>query len=149
MQYPNLINQINQAWKWKGVKAVRIEKVNEFGNIIFKSSKNDYWRICPEELECKLIATSASEFEQLLKDTEFIEDWKMESLIKIASEKLGNLESHEKYYLVMPGVLGGKYEYKNIRKISFNELISLSGDLAYQIKDLKDGQKIRLKIKKN
>jgi hypothetical protein len=47
----------------------------------------------------------------------------------------------------MPAVIGGKYEGSNIGKINFSELIAFSGDLGFQIKDLKDGQKIKLKIK--
>jgi len=43
-------------------------------------------------------------------------------------------------------VLGSDYEVENIAKISFDELISISGDLALQINDLKDGQKIKLNI---
>ena len=46
----------------------------------------------------------------------------------------------------MPAVIGGEYEISNIGKISFTELISFSEDLGFQIKDLKDGQKVKLNI---
>ncbi|MFH4968759.1 hypothetical protein V8G61_11205 [Gaetbulibacter sp. M240] len=48
----------------------------------------------------------------------------------------------------MPAVIGGEYKISNIGKISFSELISFSGDLGFQIKDLKVGQKVKLNIKK-
>jgi hypothetical protein len=46
----------------------------------------------------------------------------------------------------MPTIIGGEYEKSNIGKISFPELILFSGDLGFQMKDLKKGQKIKLKI---
>ena len=49
--------------------------------------------------------------------------------------------------LKMSAVIGGEYEKSNLGKISFSELIAFSGDLGFQIKDLKDGQKIKLNIK--
>ena len=43
-------------------------------------------------------------------------------------------------------MLGGKYELDNIIKLPFNKLIEFSADLAFQIKDLQDGQKITFNI---
>ena len=140
---------INNAWSWKGVFAHEIILTNEFGNIIFKSNNNDYWRICPEELLIEKIANHKSEFEILINIQGFKEGWEMKNLVRVAENKLGKLEEGESYYFVIPPVIGGKYDESNIQKIKSEELISLSGDLAFQIKDLKDGQKIRIKVKKN
>ena len=115
--------------------------------MIFKTDKNEYWRICPEEISCEKIAQSESEFNRLSADSEFIEDWEMKNLVDIAKTELGELAEYQKYCLKMPAMVGGEYEKSNIGKISFTELISFSGDLGFQIKDLKPGQKIKLKIK--
>ena len=147
---PNLkkmIAEINKAWNWKEFNATEIIRTNEFGNVIFKTEKNEYWRICPEELSCEKIAKSKSEFERISTETEFIDDWKMDNLLNIAKPELGKLKENEKYCLKIPAVIGGKYEESNLGKITFSELISFSGDLGFQIKDLKDGQKIKLNIK--
>ncbi|MFY0715422.1 DUF1851 domain-containing protein [Seonamhaeicola sp. NFXS20] len=142
-----MIAEINKAWNWKGFNATEIVRTNDFGNVIFKTDKNEYWRICPEEISCGKIAESESEFDRLSTDSEFIEDWQMTNLVNIAKSELGELEENQKYCLKMPAVIGGEYEKSNIGKISFAELISFSGDLGFQIKDLKDGQKIKLNIK--
>lgn len=142
-----LINKINESWDWIGFVANKLIDTNDFGNIIFKSIKNDYWRICPEELSCVKIAENEKEFQELTRQKDFIEDWRMDNLIKIAKNEFGQLADNEKYCLKMPPVIGGEYKIENIGKIDFIELISFAGDLAYQIKDLKDGQKIKIEIK--
>jgi hypothetical protein len=142
-----MISEINKAWNWKGFNATKIILTNDFGNVIFKTDENEYWRICPEETSCEKIAKTELEFERLSNDSEFIEDWEMSNLVTIAKSEIGELEENQKYCLKMPAVIGGEYDKSNIGKISFAELISFSGDLGFQIKDLKDGQKIKLNIK--
>ena len=142
-----MISEINKAWNWKGFNATKIILTNDFGNAIFKTDENEYWRICPEETSCEKIAKTELEFERLSNDSEFIEDWEMSNLVTIAKSEIGELEENQKYCLKMPAVIGGEYDKSNIGKISFAELISFSGDLGFQIKDLKDGQKIKLNIK--
>ncbi|MEP5602973.1 MAG: T6SS immunity protein Tdi1 domain-containing protein [Algibacter sp.] len=142
-----MIAEINKAWNWKEFNATEIIRTNEFGNVIFKTDKNKYWRICPEEISCEKIAESESEFDRISAESEFIEDWEMTNLVNIAKSELGELKESEKYCLKMSAVIGGEYEKSNLRKISFAELIAFSGDLGFQIKDLKDGQKIKLNIK--
>ncbi|MTB52630.1 T6SS immunity protein Tdi1 domain-containing protein [Lewinella sp. W8] len=139
-----VISTINQAWNWKGFTATEAIRINDFGNVIFKTALNEYWRLCPEELSCHKIASSATELNQVLTEQEFIDDWEMDHLVKEAKAVLGELAPYEKFYLVLPGVLGGQYNVSNIRKISFQELIRLSGDLGFQIKDLKDGDEVKL-----
>ena len=142
-----MITEINKAWNWKGFNAIEIIQTNEFGNIIFKTDKKEYWRICPEESNCEKIAKTESEFNKISSESEFLEDWEMTNLINIAKSELGELNENEKYCLKIPAIIGGEYEKSNFGKISFSGLIAFSGDLGFQIKDLKDGQKIELNIK--
>ncbi len=142
-----MIEKINKSWNWKGFNAIEIIQTNEFGNVIFKTDKNEYWRICPEEISCEKIAETESEFNKILSDSEFINDWEMANLVNIAKSELGELKKNEKFCLKMAAVIGGEYEISNLGKIHFSELIAFSGNLGFQIKDLKDGQKIELKIK--
>jgi len=141
-----MIDQINKAWNWIGFNATEIIRTNEFGNVIFKTDKNDYWRICPEEISCKKIAETKSELDQISSDPEFIKDWEMIDLVNIAKSKLGVLKENERFCLKMSPVIGGEYEKSNLGKITFPQLIAFSGDLAFQLKDLKDGQKINLDV---
>jgi hypothetical protein len=76
-----MIAEINKAWNWKGFNATEIIRTNDFGNVIFKTDKNEFWRISPEEISCEKISDSESEFNRLSVNTEFIEDWEMTSLV--------------------------------------------------------------------
>lgn len=77
---------------------------------------------------------------------DFILDWEMENLVELAKSEVGELDDFDKYCLKIPAVISSNYSKENIGKISFQELIAVSGNLVFQIKDLVDGQKIELII---
>jgi len=138
--------QINQAWNWSGVTVDKILATNDFGNIIFISKNNKIYRICPEELSIENIASNIHEYEILRFDDEFILDWEMTKLVELAKIEAGELNEFEKYCLKIPAVISQDYSGENIGKIKFSELISVSGELANQIRDLKNGQIVNFKI---
>ncbi|MEL6654972.1 MAG: T6SS immunity protein Tdi1 domain-containing protein [Bacteroidota bacterium] len=147
MNKQELLKIVNEGWSWFGVSAIDIKMENEFGNIIFQSNEGKFFRICPEELSCELIANTEKDYVSVINSQDFQGDWRMESLVSVAKDKLGTLGKGEKYCLKIPAIIGGKYSRQNIGKITFDELILCSGDLAFQIKDLEDGQKIEINIK--
>ncbi|MFN0161151.1 MAG: T6SS immunity protein Tdi1 domain-containing protein [Burkholderiales bacterium] len=141
-----IADDVREAWGWKGIESVVVLATNKFGNVIFSDQAGSYWRLYPEDLECEVIADSAAEYERLLGDPEFIEDWEMARLVQMAESKYGVQPAHRCFCLKMPSVLGGAYEIENIGSIGIGELIRLSGDIARQIKDLPPGSKIQLKV---
>ena len=141
-----MIAIINQSWGWKGFTATEVITSNDFGNVIFKTDEDEYWRICPEEISCVKIALDEVNFKQNFNHQEFKEDWEMTNLIEAAKAILGELNGDEKYCLKISAVFGGKYRIENFGKISFTELISCSGDIGQQIEGLNDGDEIELKI---
>jgi hypothetical protein len=141
-----MIDHINSAWGWIGFKAVEIVQTNKFGNVIFRDAVGRFWRICPEELTCNVIAETIDEYNQLIKDQEFLIDWFMETLVEKAEEKYGTQSDDRCFCLKIPSVLGGSYGIENIGTIQRHELISFSGDIAEQIKGFPDGSKVKLKF---
>lgn len=139
-----VLAEINKAWNWSGFIASEVILTNDFGNIIFKTENDGYWRICPEEVSCFKIADNSSALQLLLTDPEFDLDWKMSRLVNLAESELGTLEPDQKFCLKMPTLFGGKYEKENFGKISFSELIQFSGNLGFQTKDLKDGDQVTI-----
>ena len=140
------IIQINKAWKWSGITAKEIINVNQFGNVVFSDTKDTIYRIRPEELSIEKVASNLHQFEIIKTEENYILDWEMKRLVAIAKSEVGELNKFEKYCLKIPAVISSNYSKENIGKISFKELISISGDLAFQIKDLKEGQKVNLRI---
>ncbi|MEM9287757.1 MAG: T6SS immunity protein Tdi1 domain-containing protein [Pseudomonadota bacterium] len=142
-----LLEQVNEAWGWAGLEAKQLLAKNDFGNLILSDKDFRCWRICPEELSCEVVADNHASFAKLLDTQEFSADWKVSGLVDLAYKSLGRLEPDQVYYLVIPAVLGGSYDVKNIKKISIMELVSTAGSLAKQIKDLPDGNAVELVIK--
>lgn len=141
-----MIDVINKAWGWMQIVAEEIEEINEFGNVIFKDVNGKYWRLCPEELKCELVALDEKGLKELKEDAEFQEDWKMQKLVDLAREELGQLLDDQVYCLKFPPVLGGLYDKSNLGTIPLGKLIAFSGEMAFQIKDLPDGAKIKINI---
>lgn len=141
-----LIEAIAEFWGWMGIKPQAIIVENDFGNYLIQDVQNCIWRLCPEDLYCVVIAEAKHQLAELFADQEFLHDWNMEVLVRDARENLGSLELGWKYHLVIPGVLGGKYDISNIRMVPQIEQIRFSGDLARQIQHLPDGAQIELKI---
>lgn len=141
-----LISIVEDAWSWTGLRPDQIVGDNDFGNLIIKDQQGAYWRLCPEELSCEVVARSRAELDRLLHDQEFLADWYMRGLVDQARDRLGLLRPGYKYCLKIPPVLGGAYGGDNLATIALDELVDASGDIARQIKDLPDGAKVRLKI---
>jgi len=138
----NLLEIVNESWKWSGQIFVKCLGQNDFGNLMLENQSGEYWRICPEELSIEKIADSREELNRISKTKEFYEDWYMISLVEAAKGKYGVLPKDRKFCLKIPGVLGGKYEISNVGTISLKVLIEFSGHVASEIKDLPDGTKI-------
>ena len=142
----DLISEIRNAWGWVGIDPLEVVGENDFGNLIIKDVHGNYWRMCPEDTYCKVVANSKDELDRLSQDQDFLADWYMTALVEQAKESVGPLEDGRKYYLVIPGVMGGAYDISNIKTVPLVELIRLSGDIGLQIRDLPDGAKVELKV---
>ena len=145
---PLTVTAINQAWHWTGLEAAEVIRTNVFGNVLFRTVAGEYWRICPEELLCERVAAEASELSELLADPDFVLDWQMTKLLQAATAKLGDLGDIQAFCLRVPAVLGGTYDNENLAVLPLLELLAVSGDLACQIKDLPEGQRVRMTVRK-
>jgi len=143
----DLLQAIAQGWSRKLGNPVEVVATNSFGNAIVRNELGQYFRVMPEEWKCELVATSASDLERKREQPNFIRDWEMLPLVVRAEAAHGPLKDGEVYYLVVPGVLGGKYAEDNIRKISLVELLAYSGDMAHQIDNVPDGAQVKIVLK--
>lgn len=141
-----MIEEIRESWGWIGIDPVEVVGENDFGNLMIKDAHGKYWRLCPEDLYCKVVANSRVELNELSKNQDFLHDWYMRALVEQAKEKLGPLQDGRKYCQKIPGVLGGEYGGENLGTVPLSELVRFSGDLARQIKDLPDGVQVKLNV---
>ena len=141
-----LIAIVENAWSWAGLRPAQVVGDNDFGNLMVKDRAGSYWRLCPEDLYCKVVASSRSELDQLSCNQDFLRDWNMTDLVQQARARLGPLRPGYKYCLKIPGTLGGEYGGDNLATISLSELIAASGHIAQQIQELPDGAQVKLAI---
>jgi len=142
----NIIEEIKESWGWVGIEPEEVVGENDFGNLMIKDVHGKYWRLCPEDVYCEIVAENREELDALSKDQEFLKDWYMKILVELAEDKYGPLEEGRKYYLVTPGALGGEYALNNINTAPLIEIIRFSGGVGEKIKDLPDGAQIELKV---
>ncbi len=142
----DIIKEIKNSWGWCGIDPIAIVDENEFGNLMIEDSQGKYWRLCPEDLYCEIVANNREELNQLATDQEFLEDWYMQALVEQAKAHLGQTSEDRKYCLAIPGVLGGEYSVSNVKSSPLSELVRFSGSLAEQIRDLPDGTQVKLEV---
>jgi len=141
----SLLKELRESWGWVGMEPLEVVE-NDFGNLIIKDKDSKYWRLCPEDLTCEVVAQNRKELDALSHDQEFLHDWYMKNLVTQAKELLGPLIEGRKYCLKIPGVLGGEYGGSNLATVPLVELVRYSGDVAKQIKDLPNGAQVQFKI---
>jgi hypothetical protein len=129
----SILDTVTAAWGWVGITPEKIIAENEFGNLIIKDLEGMYWRLCPEDLYCEVVADDDADYNELVKDEEFNQDWFMEVMVQKATEKFGPLEEGFKYHMLEPGALGGKYAVFNIKPIALERMIKFSGELAQKV----------------
>jgi hypothetical protein len=142
----DLISSIKRGWLWKGLDPALVVGENDFGNLIVKDAQGRYWRVCPEDLKCTVIANVRAELDALSQRQDFLHDWYMVALVEKAKRQLGPLRPGYKYCLKIPGPLGGEYGGTNLGTISLRELIEASGDIARQLDEVPDGAQVRLTV---
>lgn len=142
----NLVEEISQSWGWIGIDPVEVVGENDFGNLMIKDADGKYWRLCPEDCNCQVVASNHQELDAISGDQEFLHDWYMRALVDLAREKFGPLPEGRKYCLKIPGFLGGEYGGDNLATAPLIELVRLSGDIAKQTHDLPAGTNVKLRF---
>jgi hypothetical protein len=90
-----LLDEVRSAWGWVGIDPVDLIDDNEFGNLILEDANGQFWRLCPEDLYCEVVASSREELHRLAKDQDFLRDWYMRDLVDQAFQRLGALAPDE------------------------------------------------------
>ena len=141
-----VIEALNAEWGWILPAIDAVVAVNSMGNVMLRDGDHCHWRICPEELSAEIFARSPVELQAAYADPERKADWQMISLVSELVEEYGEPDIGECFGLVIPAVLGGEYSKGNIRRRDLYEYLRFTGDVAYQTKDLKDGDTVNFEI---
>ena len=130
------VDDINESWGWVGLKAVEVLGANAFGNLIIRDEDDHYWRLRPQALCCEPLARSRAAFDALSYNQDFLNDWYMPEVVRLAEAALGPLTDGRKYCLRIPSALGGHYGRDNLATVPLAELIRFAGEGAQQFEGL-------------
>ena len=70
----NLLESVSRAWAWTGLDPAEVVGENDFGNLMVRDTQGRYWRICPEDLSCAVVAGNRTELDKLSTDQQFLHD---------------------------------------------------------------------------
>jgi hypothetical protein len=117
-----------------------------FGNLFCEQNEKIYLL----DLESGIyehIANSTEEWAQrILEDHNYLTGY---PLAKLWQEKVRKLENGERLVPKIFFVLGGDYSVENLYALNGIRALQLRIDLYNQIKDIQDGEKVEIKIKKS
>jgi len=142
----DLLSAVESSWGWTGLRPTAVVGDNPFGNLLIRDETEQYWRICPEDLSCVVVARTRAELDALSQNQEFLHDWYMTALVEQAEQRLGPLRPGYRYCLSVPGALGGQYGGDNLAMLPLLELVAASGHIAEQVRGLPDGAQVRLVV---
>ena len=140
-----VIEVLRCLWAWVLPYPVRIVARNPFGNVAVACADGSLWRVCPESLSAEKVSNE-SNFESVLEDEEFREDWLFEGFEAAAQASLGPVGEGQCYGFKIWPVLGGAYTPDNFAIKTLTEWLAVSGDVGSQIKDLPPGAKVTLDV---
>lgn len=137
-----ILQTVKEAWGWTGIDPTEVVTENEFANFILKDADDKFWRLCPEDVYCRVVADSIEAYNKLITDEGFVYDWFVDAYVEDAKEALGELPEGRKYTLIIPGALDGDYDGSNMKIAAVEDIIRASGALGQKIENLPDGSKI-------
>jgi hypothetical protein len=70
----NIIEAIKESWSWSGIEPEEVVGENDFGNLMIRDIQGRYWRLCPEDVYCRVVAENRKELDDLSRNQEFLAD---------------------------------------------------------------------------
>lgn len=140
----DILQTVKDSWGWTGIIPVEIVTENDFANLILKDKNDKFWRLCPEDVYCEVVADSIEAYNTLITNQEFVNDWFMDPIVAEAKAALGEPDEGHKYSLIVSGILDGDYTADNMKIAPIEEIIRTSGELGKKVKGLPNGAKVEL-----
>jgi len=54
----SLTEEIQSSWGWVGIEVAHVVGENDFGNLMIEDTSGKYWRLCPEDGWCEIVANT-------------------------------------------------------------------------------------------
>ncbi len=140
-----LLEAINQGWGWSGLVATQVHAKGPMGHLLVSDAEGCFHYIDIDMMELHALGNEAAARAHFAKP-ETRELWEAAALVEPARARLGNPPDGSVFALNIHAMLAGNYSADEVCFLPLHELAFLSGDLARQLKDLPEGEKLRIEI---
>jgi len=133
------------AWGWTGISFAEIRAVSPMGHVVFADAEGCLHYFDPGLLAIEPLGNEEATREHFAsEETRLI--WDATALTDAARERLGDCSEGSVYSPNPLALLEGNYDGEELCIMPLAELISLTGEIARQTKDLPPGSRFRIKI---
>jgi len=142
------VQDIRSCWQWRLSEQKSVVLISCVGDMFLIGKDDTINWLDTSTGELRKIANDLSQFEILLKDQINIDNWFLANLVEqlINSGKI--LKENEVYSFKILPIIGGDYSIGNIEPTDMSVHFALTGQICEQIKDLPNGTKVNINIKR-
>ena len=142
------ISDILSCWLWQITNLESVYMITVFGDIFYiGKDKGIYWlqSDCGDLVK---VAENIEQFQKNLLDENKFDEWFLPQLVENLINAGKILKENQVYsYKIFP-IIGGEYTVDNIEPTDISVHFALTGQICEQIKELPDGSKINIVVKK-
>lgn len=132
------IDQLLKFWRWLVPREYKPIQMTKFGDWFFIDSKNKIWMLDLVEGSLNQILNSIEEYNSIKNNDDKRNDWFLENFVlRCVSEGL-ILKQNECYGWKIHPIIGGHFEFENIKKYSLYIYQSLIAQLFQQRQKIKN-----------
>lgn len=140
-----VLQALTREWSWTGTTFAGILAVSPMGHMLV-TDQGDAIHYFDADLRQIVRLGSEEAAREYMADPEVEMVWHAQKLVDAARIRLGEPAEGQVYTLTPDAMLAGDYASENLVLMDLAELVSFTGQVAYQTRDLPDGAQIRLKV---
>jgi len=141
------VADIRECWEWLLKDMPKVLMISKLGDMFLEGRDNGIYWLDTGIGELNKITDSISEFQQLLKDDEAVDNWFLPELISGLVDSGITLDSDEVYSYKKLPLIGGEYSVENLEPTNISVHFAISGQIAEQVKNLPDGTPVKIVLK--
>jgi hypothetical protein len=138
------LEKLIENWNWLIGNDKTPIIISSIGDLFFEDRNEKYYWLNVGEGIIEKVAEGKTEFIAKLNDNEIVSEWFLVELVAELKKRGLELTQNKLYgYKILP-VLGGEYEPENFELTDIEVHFELSGQIHKQIKDLPDGENVKI-----
>ncbi|WP_260926862.1 hypothetical protein [Novosphingobium sp. 9] len=139
-----VLRTLKREWGWTGVDFATVLMVSRMGHLVVADADGTVHYLDTDTRELLRLGTEA-QAEQYLADPEVQLVWRAEALVAAVRERLGATAPDEVYARTAEAMLNDTYDIQSFIKLPLTQLISFTGQVAHQMRDMPEGTPVKLK----